>query len=120
MWSARRGAGPMRRTRCRANWRGSTMPSTPPRLPTAGSDRSGALAEPEHVRQLCHPELRDAFPSLASLGTVPNTLPLELTTFVGREHELAGVAALLREVRLVTLAGAGGAGKTRLALHVAA
>ena len=48
-----------------------------------------------------------------------DNLPEPLTSFIGREHELTDVAALLREHRLVTLVGAGGCGKTRLALEAA-
>ncbi len=47
------------------------------------------------------------------------TLPAPLTRFVGREAELAKAAALLVEARLLTLTGAGGAGKTRLAVQLA-
>src|SRR5260370_24177687 len=47
-------------------------------------------------------------------------LPVQLTSFVGRDREMGEVAALLDQARLVTLTGAGGAGKTRLALQVAA
>jgi non-specific serine/threonine protein kinase len=50
----------------------------------------------------------------------PSNLPAELTSFVGRRRELAEVRALLADARLVTLTGAGGCGKTRLALRVAA
>ncbi len=49
----------------------------------------------------------------------PNNLPRQLTSFIGRERELAEAAALLRNSRLLTLTGAGGCGKTRLALELA-
>jgi predicted ATPase len=51
---------------------------------------------------------------------VPNNLPAELTSFIGRSTELAELSELLGQVRLLTLTGAGGCGKTRLARHVAA
>src|SRR5579859_3989430 len=60
------------------------------------------------------------FPPLRSLDASPNNLPLPLTSFVGREREIAAFTRLLGEARLLTLTGAGGAGKTRLALQVAA
>ncbi len=56
---------------------------------------------------------------VAPLPSVPNNLPLQLTSFVDRAQERANVEALLRRYRLVTLTGAGGIGKTRLALEVA-
>jgi non-specific serine/threonine protein kinase len=49
----------------------------------------------------------------------PNNLPLHLTTFVGREAELRSLKALVRDTRMVTLTGTGGAGKSRLAAEVA-
>ena len=52
--------------------------------------------------------------------TTPNNLPAELSSFVGRERELAELRRLLRKSRLITLTGSGGAGKTRLALRLAA
>src|SRR5262249_29965632 len=60
------------------------------------------------------------FPALASLTA--SSLPVQQTPFLGRERELAEALALLRrpQVRLLTLTGAGGSGKTRLALQVAA
>jgi predicted ATPase/DNA-binding CsgD family transcriptional regulator len=57
---------------------------------------------------------------LRSLDTMPNNLPIQLTSFVGRHVELAAVQTLLTGERLVTLTGAGGCGKTRLAAQVAA
>jgi non-specific serine/threonine protein kinase len=59
-------------------------------------------------------------PPLRTLDEVPNNLPLELTSFVGREAEVREVAGLLSDARLLTLTGVGGVGKTRIALHVAA
>ena len=63
-------------------------------------------------------ELPDAFPPISSLDPVSNLRP-ELTSFVGREREVAEVSGLIRERRLVTLTGPGGTGKTRLSLKVA-
>ena len=78
------------------------------------------LAAPEHVVQLCHPDLRDQFPPLNSLEARPNNLPLQLTSFIGRDREQAGLRQQLAAHRLVTLVGIGGCGKTRLALQAAA
>jgi class 3 adenylate cyclase len=75
----------------------------------------------EHVLQLCHPELPSEFPPLrVSTAIVSQHLPVQLTSFVGRDVELPQVRALLAENRLVTLTGAGGVGKTRLAVQIAA
>ena len=84
-----------------------------------GVHRLRDLTEAEHIHQLCHPDLVDTFPKLRTMEGPGDTLPSQLTTFVGREAEIAEVEALLREHRLVTLSGSGGAGKTRLALQVA-
>jgi predicted ATPase len=63
----------------------------------------------------------DQFPPLKSLDLQITNLPsLQLTSFIGREREMAKIRQLLSEARLVTLTGAGGSGKTRLALQVAA
>ena len=78
------------------------------------------LTSPEHVFQILHPKLRHDFPALRSLEATPNNLPQQVTTLVGRERELAEVKRLLTTTRLLTLIGAGGIGKTRLALHTAA
>ena len=85
-----------------------------------GPHRLKDLAFPEQVYQLCGTGLRSDFPSLRSLDTFAHNLPQQLTTFVGRDDELAEIRALLESARLVTLVGTGGVGKTRLALQVAA
>ncbi len=85
-----------------------------------GSHRMRDLARPERVAQLCHPDLPVEFPPLRSLDAFANNLPVQLTRFVGRGAEMAEVRRLLADNRLVTLTGAGGAGKTRLAVQVAA
>ena len=85
-----------------------------------GTHRLKDLGEPEHVYQLVHPELRAEFPALKSLGAHPHNLPVQLSSFVGREAEVAELGQLLGQYRLVTLLGPGGIGKTRLALQVAA
>jgi predicted ATPase/class 3 adenylate cyclase len=85
-----------------------------------GSVRLRDLSNPEHVYQIVHPELRQDFPALRSLEATPNNLPQQLTSFIGRERELAGVKKLLSNTRLLTLLGVGGIGKTRLSLQVAA
>lgn len=65
------------------------------------------------------PDRRPAQVEAASRGKRPSRLPRQLTSFIGRERELAEVATLLRNSRLLTLTGAGGCGKTRLALELA-
>ena len=85
-----------------------------------GPHRLKDLGPPEDIRQLCHPTLPDTFPPLFSFDQLPHNLPAELTSFVGRLDELRAVGSLVAKERLVTLAGAGGCGKTRLALHAGA
>lgn len=85
-----------------------------------GTHRLRDLARPEHVYQLRHPELTADFPPLRGLDVVPNNLPTQLTTFIGRTAELADIARLVGGHRLVTLTGSGGCGKTRLAVQAAA
>ncbi|HEX6402611.1 MAG TPA: adenylate/guanylate cyclase domain-containing protein [Pseudonocardiaceae bacterium] len=85
-----------------------------------GIHRLRDLGRPEHVFGLLHPDLPASFAPLSSLDTIPNNLPGELTSFVGRRTELAHIDDPLRRVRLLTLTGTGGAGKTRLALQAAA
>jgi predicted ATPase/class 3 adenylate cyclase len=78
------------------------------------------LDEPELIYQLTAAGLPNTFPPLTTLDARPNNLPLQLTSFIGREPELADVTVLVQEHRLVTLTGPGGSGKTRLALQLAA
>ena len=85
-----------------------------------GSHRLKDLGEPQPLSQLVADGLRMEFPPLRSLDARPNNLPTQLTSFVGREKELAEAGALLEANRLVTLTGPGGTGKTRLSLQVAA
>jgi len=85
-----------------------------------GKVRLKDLSTPEHVYQVVHPQLRMDFPALRSLDATPNNLPQQLTSFIGREREIAEVKNLLRTTRLLTLLGMGGIGKTRLSLQVAA
>ncbi|HEX6635078.1 MAG TPA: adenylate/guanylate cyclase domain-containing protein, partial [Usitatibacter sp.] len=94
--------------------------AAPMALRDLGLARLRDLARPERLYQLVHPELRAEFPALRSLEGTPNNLPHALSSFVGREREMAEVRDLLSRSRLVTLTGMGGLGKTRLALHVAA
>ncbi len=74
--------------------------------------------------QLCHPDLVNEFPPLrvssASKADVSKRLPVQLTSFVGRDAQLTQLRELLAENRVVTLTGAGGVGKTRLAIQIAA
>ena len=87
-----------------------------------GLHRLKDLGRPEQVFQLEASFLAPDFPPLASLDNpeLPNNLPTLLSAFVGREKELAEVRELSRTSRLVTLTGAGGSGKTRLALQAGA
>ena len=78
------------------------------------------LSESEHVFQLAHPKLRSDFPPLKSLSYFQQNLPIQLTSFIGRVGEQQTVRALIEKHRVVTLVGAGGCGKTRLAIQVGA
>jgi predicted ATPase/class 3 adenylate cyclase/DNA-binding CsgD family transcriptional regulator len=106
---------------------GATEPLVVDRLPAGawladlGTHRLRDLPRPERVVQLCHPDLVNEFPPLrTSKAFVATNLPVQLTSFVGRDAELTQLRELLAQNRVVTLTGAGGVGKTRLAIQVAA
>jgi predicted ATPase/class 3 adenylate cyclase/DNA-binding CsgD family transcriptional regulator len=106
---------------------GATEPLVVDRLPEGawltdlGTHPLRDLPRPERVVQLCHPDLVNEFPPLRTSKAVAATnLPVQLTSFVGRDEELTQLRELLAQNRVVTLTGAGGVGKTRLALQVAA
>lgn len=90
-----------------------------------GERRLRDLVRPEHIYQLVAPELPSEFPPLKTLDTFPNNLPIPLTSFIGRAHEREDIKQMLTldpahggTSRLITLTGAGGCGKTRLAIQV--
>jgi predicted ATPase/class 3 adenylate cyclase len=84
-----------------------------------GEHRLKDLPAPERIWQLEIDRLPHKFPALRSLDARPNNLRLSPTPLIGRLDQLAQASDLLRERRLLTLTGPGGAGKTRLALAVA-
>ena len=105
-------------TRVTADLVGDSLPDGAA-VRTLGSHRLKDLIEPVELLQLSHPDLPGSFPPPRSLEARPNNLPLQLTSFVGREQEMIEVRKAIEHARLVTITGAGGAGKTRLALEVA-
>jgi predicted ATPase/class 3 adenylate cyclase/DNA-binding CsgD family transcriptional regulator len=85
-----------------------------------GTHELRGVVRPERVVQLCHPDLRNDFPPLQTAKSVAtHNFPSQFTSFVGRGPQLADVRAMLTRSRLVTLTGAGGSGKTRLAVEAA-
>ncbi len=86
-----------------------------------GEHRLKDLARTETIFQLLHPDLPAEFAPLRSVEVeIPNNLPWLPTSFIGREKQIGDIKTLLAGSRLLTLVGAGGCGKTRLALQVAA
>ena len=89
-------------------------------LTELGTHQLRDLPRPERVLQLCHPDVRNEFPPLRTVKSrAPHNLPAELTSFVGRGAQMEDLRQILVDNRLVTLTGAGGVGKTRLAVRVA-
>jgi predicted ATPase/class 3 adenylate cyclase/DNA-binding CsgD family transcriptional regulator len=84
-----------------------------------GTHQLRGLRRAERVIQLCHPDLHNQFSPLRLPTAASEGLPLQLTSFVGRAAQIAELSRSVTEHRLVTLTGAGGSGKTRLAVQVA-
>jgi predicted ATPase/class 3 adenylate cyclase len=89
-------------------------------LADLGEHRLRDLEHAERVFQVLHGDLPREFPPLRGVDTYPTNLPQQLTSFVGRADEISEVCTALGEVRIVTLTGVGGVGKTRLAVQAAA
>lgn len=85
-----------------------------------GEHRLKDLAQAEHIFQLVIAGLPSEFPPVRSLDRIPNNFPTQVTTFIGRGHEIRDGLRLLDSTRLLTLTGPGGTGKTRLSLQLAA
>ena len=84
-----------------------------------GQHRLRDISRTEHVFQLMHADLPSEFPPLKSLEPARTNLAEQLTSFVGRQPELTELRKLLKSSRLITLTGAGGIGKSRIAIQLA-
>jgi len=84
-----------------------------------GQHRMKGMTQLEHLFQVVVPDLPANFPPLVTPDSSPNNLPVQLTSFIGRQKEMAEIKGLLNAARLVTLTGSGGCGKTRLSLQAA-
>jgi predicted ATPase/class 3 adenylate cyclase/tetratricopeptide (TPR) repeat protein len=89
-------------------------------LKDLGAHRLKDLARPEQIYQVAVPAVPDEFPPLRSLDTRPNNLPIQRSRFIGRVEEVQELRKLLGTTSLLTLTGAAGCGKTRLAIQAAA
>ncbi len=96
------------------------VPTSRVELRDLGQHRLRDLSQAEQVFQLLASDLREHFPPLRSVDAMPNNLPLQLSSFVARDEEIAEIKAMLSEARLATVVGTGGIGKTRATLQVAA
>lgn len=90
------------------------------RLVDLGEHRLKDLIRPEHIYQVVTPQLPAAEHALKTLDAFPHNLPMQVTSFIGREKEISEVKRLLLAERFVTLTGPGGTGKTRLSLQIGA
>ena len=88
-------------------------------LSDVGMQKFAGVPSPVRIFQVIAPDLPVEFPALRTLDHLPNNLPTQLTSFVGREKELADVRRLLQNTHLLTLIGPGGTGKTLLSLQAA-
>jgi predicted ATPase len=84
-----------------------------------GEHRLRDLSQPVRLYQVRAEGLKETFPALKSLNAATGNLPAQVTSFFGREKDIADVVGILKTARLVTLTGVGGVGKTRLALQIA-
>ena len=84
-----------------------------------GEHRLKGLAAAEQIFQINHPALPSEFPPLKSLSAYKHNLPVQLSSFVGRQKEMFEVKRLKEDASLLTLLGPGGTGKTRLMLETA-
>lgn len=85
-----------------------------------GERRLKDLSLPVRLYQVIAQGLREEFPPINSLDARPNNLPIQLTNFIGKKEEIQTVKQRLNQTHLLTLTGAGGSGKTRLALQIGA
>lgn len=88
-------------------------------LQDMGDHRLKDISDRQRLFQLCHADLPDDFPVLRTLDATPNNLRAHLTSFIGRIDEMASLKRTVDDSRLVTLTGAGGCGKTRIAQEFA-
>lgn len=85
-----------------------------------GERRLKDVIQPIRLFQIVAKGLREDFPPLKTLDARPNNLPIQLTNFIGREDDMKITKQLLKDSRLLTITGTGGAGKTRLSLQTGA
>jgi class 3 adenylate cyclase len=85
-----------------------------------GERRLKDVIQPIRIFQIIASGLREDFPPLNTLDARPNNLPVQLTSFIGREDDIKQIKNLLKRTHLLTLKGSGGVGKTRLALQAGA
>ena len=85
-----------------------------------GERRLKDIFRPEHIYQVSASDLLSEFPPLTTLETFNHNLPIQLTSFIGRDLEISESQKLFSSTRLLTFIGPGGTGKTRLSLQVAA